>query len=69
MIEVFKTNVCDPVQAGKLRSLLTERFGLSRISFDLEDHERVLRVEGLQIIPENIAAALFEHGFECSVME
>ena len=69
MIEVFRTNVGDMEQVSRLRLLLVERFGLSRISFDLDDHERVLRVEGTSISPEHIIGTLCENGFECSVME
>ncbi|GAA4466482.1 hypothetical protein GCM10023093_20710 [Nemorincola caseinilytica] len=69
MIEVFRTNVSSEEQARMLGSLLAERFGLSRISFDLEDHERVLRVEGPAVYHEKVSDLLYEHGYECSVME
>lgn len=69
MVEVFKTNVSDGAHADALSGLLTRRFDLQSVSFDLEDCDRVLRVSGDVIVPERINATLIEQGYECSVMD
>jgi hypothetical protein len=69
MVEVFKTNVSSGEHADALSALLTQRFHLQGVSFDLEDCDRVLRVSGDVIVPHRITEALYEYGYECSVME
>ena len=69
MVEVFKTNVSSDEHADALRVLLTKRFDLQGVSFDLDDCDRVLRVSGDIVIPERINATLIEQGYECCVME
>ena len=46
MIEVFKTNVQEFSEAQKLVALLRKHFPNSKINFDLDDCDKVLRVEG-----------------------
>jgi len=45
MIEVFKTSVTDPSLAALLRMHLEAGFPGYKVSFDLEDCDRVLRIE------------------------
>ncbi|QRR00481.1 hypothetical protein [Dyadobacter sandarakinus] len=49
MIEVFRTNVEQRVQASFLLDHLRRRFPDYAASFDLEDYDRVLRVESLTV--------------------
>ena len=46
MVEVFKTNVYEPCQSIMLVRILYNYFPDHRINFDLEDCDRILRVEG-----------------------
>jgi hypothetical protein len=46
MIEVFKTNVEEAKDAGTIVQLLLQQFPGSRINFDLQDCDKILRVEG-----------------------
>lgn len=69
MVEVFKTNVEEPVVADNLIGLLRQHFPGSRINFDLEDCDRVLRVEGNSILPERIISILKIQGHECCMLE
>jgi hypothetical protein len=46
MIEVFKTNVEEAVQAEKLVDILLDHFPDNKINFDLHDCDKILRVEG-----------------------
>ncbi len=68
MVEVFKTNVQHREVAQQLASILLDRFAFSKISFDLEDCDKILRVEGKQICVEIIIETLSTHGLECEVL-
>jgi hypothetical protein len=46
MVEVFKTNVTSNQQAKQLVNLLEDSFAGYKVNFDLEDCDRILRVEG-----------------------
>jgi hypothetical protein len=69
MVEVFRTNVRHKRQAKRLLGVLSERFPLFRINFDLEDCDKILRVEGEAICNEQIAGLVAENGYECDVLE
>lgn len=68
MVEVFKTNVEDKIIADKLAAELHSLFG-GNINFDLDDCDKILRVESEQIIPEKISEVLICKGFICEVLE
>ena len=69
MVEVFKTNVQEQDQAGRLLVLLTQQFPLSRINFDLDDCDKILRVEAEIIAQEEIMALIRRSGYQCFVLE
>lgn len=69
MVEVFKTNVEEAVHAEKLVALLLQHFPDGRINFDLDDCDRVLRVEKMHIQPEQIIELVAAQGYECWVLE
>ncbi|AFD08689.1 hypothetical protein Solca_3685 [Solitalea canadensis DSM 3403] len=45
MVEVFKTNVSNPVHATKLIEQIRRNFVGYQASFDLEDCDRIMRVK------------------------
>jgi hypothetical protein len=47
MIEVFKTNVQDATQADAIIALLLQYLPGSKITFDLEDCDNILRIDGI----------------------
>jgi len=70
MIEVFKTNINHKKDAERMLKLLHSALQNHHINFDLEDCDRILRVENRNNtidIPfiENI---LEEKGFHCEVL-
>ncbi len=69
MVEVFKTNVQEHDHAAELTALFTRCYPGHRINFDLEDCDRVLRIEGNTFHPGHIVSMMHEHGYECSIME
>ena len=68
MVEVFKTNVEVP-DAPRLLNLLLQRMPQYKINFDLEDCDRILRVEGNHVLPERIIAVLGSNGYQCNVLD
>lgn len=69
MVEVFKTNIEDKTTANKVAVDLNEYFPGGRINFDLEDCDKILRVESENIIPEEVTNILTRRGFMCEVLE
>jgi hypothetical protein len=69
MIEVFKTNVEETVQAKRILDILLEHFPDNKINFDLHDCDRILRVEGKSFCPAKIMTLVMENGFKCNVLE
>lgn len=68
MVEVFKTNVSDRDSAMHLQDILAGRFPGCRISFDLDDCDRILRVEG-QAASEAVILVLRDKGYFCEILE
>jgi len=69
MVEVFKTNVQQQKQAVRLLAALSQTFPLCRINFDLDDCDRILRVEGDNIAHEKIIELFATNGCQCDVLE
>ncbi len=68
-IEVFKTNVDDQNEAAALAASLSNFFPHSRITFDLEDCDKVLRIEGNYFDADAVSQMLMENGYECSILD
>lgn len=68
MVEVFKTNVQEVAASKMLIQKLFERFQADRISFDLEDCDKVLRVEGANFSPDDIIESVRSFGYSCEIL-
>ena len=69
MVEVFKTNVQLQEQATTLAGKLSLRFPRMKINFDLEDCDKVLRVEDKDVSPYKIIEMLASDGYQCHILE
>lgn len=69
MAEVFKTNVQQDKQAKKLIAVLYSHFPDSKINFDLEDCDKILRVEGRNVTPHHVVSLVEKMGFNCVELE
>jgi hypothetical protein len=69
MIEIFKTNVYSSNGAKTIVQSLLEQFPSSVINFDLEDCDKILRVENDTIDSINIIAVLNSLNFSCEILE
>jgi hypothetical protein len=68
MVEVFRTNVKKHAEAKKIVYALQKEFPRLRINFDLQDCDRVLRVEGENIPVEEIILLLECRNYPCAVL-
>jgi hypothetical protein len=66
---VFVTNVEKPEQVSKVKPLLTAVDTINVWSFDLEDCDNVLRIEGSDISPRHIEMLLKTAGFDCRELD
>jgi len=69
MVEVFKTNVYEEERSKTLLQKLLEYFPDNKINFDLEDCDKILRVEGKNILPDKIMELLNEEGHDCEILD
>lgn len=68
MVEVFKTNVQEVARANQIVEQLLERFPSYRVNFDLEDCDKILRIEGESIDTVLICNLLEQANAECCVL-
>ncbi len=68
MIEVFKTNVQTAKQSNLLLPILGKTFPSLKINFDLDDCDKILRVQGKNISPRKIIETLNAEGFHCKIL-
>ncbi|MBL7922234.1 MAG: hypothetical protein JNJ40_18105 [Bacteroidia bacterium] len=69
MVEVFKTNVQEPFHADILLKLIHKSFNEVNASFDLEDRDKILRVESLSVIENDRLINLIQSlGFVIEVL-
>jgi hypothetical protein len=71
MVEVFKTNVNDKDLAFAMIELIHKTFDGYRANFDLEDCDRILRIESHQndIEPSMIIGLLSDYGFQAQILD
>ncbi|MFH6937594.1 hypothetical protein [Flavobacterium sp. YO12] len=68
MIEVFKTNVQEVEQSVMIVGKLLEHFPNSAINFDLEDCDKILRINDSKILNHKIIELVNSFGFHCEVL-
>ncbi|MEG0850944.1 hypothetical protein ACHRVK_17315 [Flavobacterium plurextorum] len=68
MIEVFKTNVQEVEQSIMIVGKLLEHFPNSAINFDLEDCDKILRINDSKISNHKIIELVNSFGFHCEVL-
>jgi len=68
MIEVFTTDVSCEEQARHVILQLSHNFPGSRINFDLEDCDRILRIESQHVETDSIVKAMNKLGYKCDVL-
>ena len=69
MVEVFKTDVVEAERSNLLLRRLLHHFPDNKINFDLEDCDKILRVEGENISSKKIMELLNEEGHFCEILD
>jgi len=69
MVEVFKTNVKKSREAKMLLLILAEYFPNHKINFDLNDCDKILRMEGNSLIPESVVDLIIANNYECVTLD
>ena len=69
-VEVFKTNVSKIKEAERVAKMLADVLPAGKISFDLEDCDRILRIEAVngQINCQQVITLVQKNGFACEVL-
>jgi hypothetical protein len=67
-VEVFKTNVDNAVVAEQIRKTIRKQFPRCKVNFDLEDCDKILRVEPT-ISVESIVRIIHNHNYFCEPLE
>jgi hypothetical protein len=68
-VEVFKTNVSDKHDALAIIRELTEIFPEGRVTFDLDDCDKILRVACRQVNRSEVITRVTGKGFDCCILE
>jgi len=68
MVEIFRTNVENLIESQKIVETLKEKFPALKINFDLDDCDRVLRVEGKKVFTEEIIREMNSREYLCELL-
>lgn len=69
MVEVFKTDVQEVAESDVLVQELLVHFPSTRITFDIDDCDRVLRLQGSSISPSRVVEILAARGYLCDLLD
>lgn len=69
MVEVFKTNVQKETDTNYIIAIINREFPTYKVNFDLEDCDKILRVEGVDIEVNNIIDYVNCLGYICVPLE
>jgi hypothetical protein len=69
MIYVFKTSVKTKIQAKKLKPPIDQILPKAKWNFDLDDCDKVLRIDSEENIILPIINLLKNHNFDCEELE
>lgn len=69
MVEVFKTNVRSIRKAKLIVQKLADEFPAHKINFDLNDCDKILRVQGKNILQEEIINVVTALNYQCEILE
>ncbi|MEO6174561.1 MAG: hypothetical protein ABIP27_05355 [Flavobacterium circumlabens] len=68
-VEVFKTNVQRELDKNYIIAVIQTQFPHYKVNFDLEDCDKILRVEGVALEPKNIIDYVNCLGYICVPLE
>lgn len=65
MIKVFKTDIKSTLDADKISEAILLKYPNIALHFDMEDEDRILRVEGVFFTIADIAEILEKYRYTC----
>lgn len=68
MVEVFRTDVHESAEAEVMLARLRNCAPYAAITFDLEDCDRILRVESEAFEIDGIISCMQAHGYACEIL-
>lgn len=68
MVEVFKTNVENETEAQAVSMVLMHMFPDTRINFDLDDVDKILRIQSDKIYKDFVMKTVNDIGFKCELL-
>jgi hypothetical protein len=69
MVEIFKTNVQKETDTNYVIAFIQRQFPTYKVNFDLEDCDKILRVEGIDLKPKSIIDYVNSLGYICITLE
>ena len=69
IIEVFQTNIDSEGKAQSILAEINNLFPELVVNFDLEDCDKILRIEGESFCPTRITKKMNKLGHKCLVLE
>lgn len=68
VVEVFKTNVQKETDTNYIIAVIQTQFPDYKINFDLEDCDKILRIEAKEFDVENVVQNLNMMGYKCLLL-
>jgi hypothetical protein len=69
VVEVFKTNVQKEDDKNYVIAVIQKQFPDYKVNFDLEDCDKILRIEAVALKAENIVDYVNCLGYDCVALE
>ncbi|WP_343705577.1 hypothetical protein [Flavobacterium sp.] len=69
IVEIFKTNVQEESDRDYIITVIQNQFPDYKINFDLEDCDKILRVEGVDLQYDNVMDYVNRLGYTCVRLE
>lgn len=69
VVEIFKTNVQKESDRDYIMMVMQNQFPDYKVNFDLEDCDKILRVEGFDLQYDNVVNRVCSLGYTCIRLE
>lgn len=69
IVEIFKTNVQKESDRDYIMAVIQKQFPDYKINFDLEDCDKILRIEGFDLQHDNVVNHVSRLGYTCIRLE
>ncbi|KAF2082743.1 hypothetical protein [Flavobacterium sharifuzzamanii] len=69
LVEIFKTNVQKESDRDYIMTVMQNQFPDYKINFDLEDCDKILRIEGVDLQYDNVVNYVSSLGYTCIRLE